>query len=45
MHKVIVIAEAGQNHNGQLKMAYKLVDAAKRLDCYAVKFQLFKISK
>ena len=30
MKQVIIIAEAGQNHNGKLKMAYKLVDAAKK---------------
>ena len=29
MSRVIVIAEAGQNHNGKLKMAYKLIDVAK----------------
>jgi len=39
MYKVIVIAEAGQNHNGQLKMAYKLVDAAKKCGADFVKFQ------
>ena len=39
MHRVIVIAEAGQNHNGQLKMAYKLIDAAKKCGADFVKFQ------
>ena len=39
MYKVIVIAEAGQNHNGQLKMAYKLIDAAKKCGADFVKFQ------
>ena len=39
MSRVIVIAEAGQNHNGQLKMAYKLVDAAKKCGADFVKFQ------
>ena len=28
-NKVLIIAEAGVNHNGNLKLAYKLVDAAK----------------
>jgi len=39
MHRVIVIAEAGVNHNGQLKMAYKLIDAAKKCGADFVKFQ------
>ena len=26
--KVIIIAEAGVNHNGSLSMAYKLIEAA-----------------
>ena len=39
MRHVIVIAEAGQNHNGQLKMAYKLIDAAKKCGADFVKFQ------
>ena len=39
MDKVIVIAEACQNHNGKLKMAYKLVDVAKKCGADFVKFQ------
>ena len=39
MSRVIVIAEAGQNHNGQLKMAYKLIDVAKKSGADFVKFQ------
>ena len=39
MHRVIIIAEAGQNHNGQLKKAYKLVDVAKKCGADFVKFQ------
>ena len=39
MSRVIVIAEAGQNHNGKLKMAYKLIDVAKRCGADFVKFQ------
>ena len=30
MNKTIIIAEVGPNHNGKLKLAYKLVDVAKR---------------
>ena len=28
MNKVLIIAEAGVNHNGNIKLAKKLVDAA-----------------
>jgi N,N'-diacetyllegionaminate synthase len=37
-----IIAEAGINHNGQLNMAKKLVDAAVLAKADAVKFQTFK---
>ena len=39
MSQVIIIAEAGQNHNGKLKMAYKLIDVAKKCGADFVKFQ------
>jgi len=39
-----IIAEAGLNHNGSLKLAKELVDAAKKTNCDAVKFQTFKPS-
>ena len=39
MNRVIVIAEAGPNHNGKLKLAYKLVDLAKNCGADFVKFQ------
>jgi N,N'-diacetyllegionaminate synthase len=35
----IIIAEAGVNHNGNIKLAYKLVDMAKRCGADFVKFQ------
>lgn len=38
---VFIIAEAGVNHNGNLKLAKKLVDAAKSADADAVKFQTY----
>ena len=41
-NKIFVIAEAGVNHNGSLKIAYKLVDIASNAGGDAVKFQLFK---
>lgn len=42
MSKVIVIAEAGVNHNGDLSIAKKLVDAAAAADSDYIKFQTFK---
>lgn len=41
-NKVIIIAEAGGNHNGSLKKAFKLVDIAKNAGADYVKFQTFK---
>ena len=38
--KVLIIAEAGVNHNGSLKLAKKLVNAAKAKADY-IKFQSF----
>ena len=37
-----IIAEAGINHNGDIKLAKKLVDVAKEAGADAVKFQTFK---
>ena len=39
MKKTIIIAEAGPNHNGKLKLAFKLVDLAKRAGADFIKFQ------
>jgi sialic acid synthase SpsE len=36
-----IIAEIGANHNGEIDLAKKLVDAAKSAGCDAVKFQLW----
>ena len=42
MKRTFIIAEAGVNHNGSLKLAYQLIDAAKESGADAVKFQSFK---
>ena len=40
--KVFIIAEAGVNHNGDLKLAKKMIDAAKDSGADCIKFQTFK---
>ncbi len=42
MKRVSIIAEAGVNHNGNLDLAYQLIDVAKDAGADAVKFQTFK---
>jgi N,N'-diacetyllegionaminate synthase len=42
MSKVIIIAEAGVNHNGSLEIAKKLIDVASEAGADYVKFQTFK---
>jgi N,N'-diacetyllegionaminate synthase len=39
MNKVIIIAEAGVNHNGNIDLAYKMIDVAKESGADYVKFQ------
>lgn len=39
---VFIIAEAGVNHNGQIKNAYKLIDVAFESGADAIKFQTFR---
>lgn len=43
--KILIIAEAGVNHNGSLKKAKKLVDIAKWAGADIVKFQTFDASE
>ncbi|OGV55667.1 MAG: N-acetylneuraminate synthase [Lentisphaerae bacterium GWF2_44_16] len=45
MDTVFIIAEAGVNHNGDIKQACKLIDAAAEAGADAVKFQTFKSEK
>ena len=45
MDKVIIIAEAGVNHNGDIELAKKLIDAAVDAGVDYVKFQTFKADK
>ncbi len=40
--KTFIIAEAGVNHNGDIKLAKKLIDVAVEAGADAVKFQTFK---
>ena len=45
MKKVVIIAEAGVNHNGDLQLAKRLIDAACNAGVDYVKFQTFKSEK
>jgi sialic acid synthase SpsE len=42
-NKTIVIAEAGVNHNGNIKIAKKLIDVASKAGADYVKFQTFDV--
>lgn len=39
--KTFIIAEGGVNHNGDLRLAYKIIDAAKFAGADAIKFQAY----
>lgn len=45
MSKILIIAEIGCNHNGDVNLAYKMVDRAKQCGVDAVKFQTFNSNK
>lgn len=40
-----IIAEICSNHNNDINRCYKLIDKAKEIGCYAIKFQLFKLDQ
>ncbi len=42
MNKVVIIGEAGVNHNGDIKLAKKLIDVAVEAGVDYIKFQTFK---
>lgn len=41
-NRILIIAEAGVNHNGDIETAFKLVDVAAKAGADVVKFQTFK---
>ena len=43
--RVLIIAEAGVNHNGKLDIAMKLAESAKNCGADIVKFQTFNVNK
>lgn len=43
--RVLIIAEAGVNHNGKLDIAMKLAETAKKCGADVVKFQAFNVNK
>lgn len=45
LDQVLIIAEAGVNHNGDIKKAKKLIDIASKAGANVVKFQTFKTEK
>ena len=42
MKRTLIVAEAGDNHNGSIKMAKELIDAAVEAEADIVKFQTFR---
>lgn len=45
MGRVFIIAEAGVNHNGDMKLAERMVEAAAAAGADAVKFQTFSVDR
>lgn len=44
MSKIYIVAEIGCNHNGDVDIAYKMIDEVKKCGVDAVKFQTFRSS-
>ncbi|HOW28609.1 MAG TPA: N-acetylneuraminate synthase [Elusimicrobiota bacterium] len=44
-HPVFIVAEMGINHNGDMTLAHKMIDAAARCGVDAVKFQTFSTER
>ena len=42
---IFIIAEAGVNHNGCFEEAIKLIEAAKKSGCDAIKFQTYNYKR
>ena len=42
--KTLIIAEAGSNHNGDIKQAFRLIDVATQAKVDIVKFQTFSLN-
>jgi len=40
-----IIAEIGQNHNGEIDLARKMIREAKKCGAHAAKFQLYDVDK
>ena len=45
MEKILIIAEAGVNHNGDPDLAFQLIEIAAQSGADTVKFQLFNADK
>lgn len=43
--KVLIIAEAGINHNGNLKLAKQMIDAVRQAGADCIKFQTFNVDE
>ena len=43
--KVMIVAEIGNNHEGKISLAKKMIDLAHKAGADAVKFQTFKVEK
>ena len=41
-NKTVIIAEAGVNHQGSIKLAKQMIKEAAKAECNFIKFQVFK---